>query len=150
MEKRAGFTLMDVGFIALILALVGILGIVIATLYRPWRTGDGHRSSAQNNRQIALAGIMYGGDYDDALPVTTNGWLCRMQNIPDNALTKNCPAPGTQDLPANDAAGAERTDAWPLLVMPYIKSRGLYVDPGRGDAHNIWSSAAKAANEKDY
>ena len=101
---------------------------------------------------------MYGGDYDDTIPLTTNGWLSRMQDVGDRLktdkgnvhLTVNSPAPGTQDFPAKDAAGGQRTDAWPLLVMPYIKSRGLFISPQRGDLHNIWSHEARPSTDPDY
>jgi prepilin-type processing-associated H-X9-DG protein len=110
----------------------------------------GKNASAQNCRQLALGAIMYGGDYDDTIPLTINGWLSRMQNVGDDQLTVNCPGPGTQDLPALHAAGGRRTDAWPLLIVPYVKSRGLYVQPERGDIHQIWTGPAKSVGEPGY
>src|SRR5678816_2929939 len=110
----------------------------------------------RDSRNAALAAIMYGSDYDDTIPITTNGWLCRMQNIRDKRLTVNCPAPGTQDLEAKDAAKGQRTDAWPLLLLPYSRSRELYIDPRRSDATTnaaslkIWRFPAAAASDSDY
>jgi len=134
--------------------LCGVLGAIIILAFvrafaKPRRIG-GHGSSAQNNRQMALAAIMYASDFDNRIPPTINGWLCRMQNIKDGQRTRNCPGPGTQELEANDAAGGQRTDAWPLLELPYIKSRGLYVDPGRADDHHIFNQPAKAVGEEGY
>jgi prepilin-type processing-associated H-X9-DG protein len=148
MNKRTGLSLGEVILIA------SILMIVFVVLISPLRTGDGRASrkaaSAQNNRQMALSAIMYSGDYDDRIPITINGPLARMQNVADGMLTVNSPSAGTQDLASNDAAGGERADAWPLLLIPYIKSRGLFTDPGRADIHNIWSMPAKAKTEPGY
>src|SRR5438552_15676381 len=109
MNKRAGLALGEIILIAAILMLVFI--VLMYPMYRPARHRPMRSASAQNNRQMALAGIMYGSDYDDTITVTTNGWLCRMQDVGDRVktdkgnvhLTVDCPAPGTQDLPAADA-----------------------------------------------
>ena len=57
-------------------------------------------ASAQNNRQIALADIMYGGDYDDTICVMINGAYRNLLNIQDGL---------------NTTYGDQRTDGWPLL-----------------------------------
>lgn len=155
MNKRAGMTL---GEVVLAAAVLMIVFLVIAYPFVANSHSHHHgAASAQNNRQMCLAGIMYGGDYDDTIPITTNGWLCRLQNISDKQLTVNCPAPGTQDLEAKDAAGGPRTDAWPLRFIPYIKSRGLFYDPnGRprneefADQYGIWHSPPHAASDAGY
>jgi len=148
--KRRGFTLTDLGFVAIILAILGTV-LLMSIPFLARHPHEGRRSrSAQNCRQVALAGIMYGADYDDTMPVTTNGWLCRIQDRKDKELTLNCPTTGTQSTVAADAAGARRTDAWPLLLLPYIKSRGLFVQPERPDTYNIWSAPAHAISDKDY
>jgi prepilin-type processing-associated H-X9-DG protein len=155
-NKQAGLSMAEILLITAILMIVFV--VLMYPLFANPRRINHKAPSAQNNRQVALAGIMYGGDYDDTMPVTTNGWLCRMQDVGDRDkgdkgnihLTVNCPAPGTQDFPAKDAAGGQRTDAWPLLVMPYIKSRGLFTDPGRADTHGIFASPAKAVTDAHY
>lgn len=134
--------------------LCGVLGAVIILLFvrafaKPKRTYI-DRWPSGIVRQHALAAIMYSADYNDVIPVTVNGWLCRMQNVKDSEKTINCPAPGTQELAATDAAGGRRTDAWPLLLLPYIKSRGMYVGPGRADPHNIWGKPAMWVREEGY
>jgi len=91
--------------------------------------------SAQNCRELVLSGIMYGGDYDDTLPVLVNGPYRSMTDTLDGVLT-----------PYNE----QRTDGWPLLELPYIRSRGIYVDPQRGDAKKYWSGPAKAKREPGY
>lgn len=149
MNKQAGLSLAETILIA------AIVMIVFAVLFVPLTSQGGYRmakraASAQNNRQVALAGIMYGMDYNDVMPLTTNGWLSRMQNVRDGDKTVDCPAPGTQDFPAKGAAGGQRTDAWPMLLQPYIKSRGLYTNPYLADVHNIFSSPVKAVKDAGY
>ena len=146
-NKKSGMTLPEVLLASAIMMIIFVL--VVRVVFRPRATGM-KPSSAQNNRQMALAAIMYGGDYDDKIPVVVNGWLSRMQDVDDKHQTVNCPAPGTQDFPAKHAAGYRRTDAWPLMLMPYLRSRGLFINPDLTDFHNIWTSAPKAATDKDY
>lgn len=146
-KNSGGLSLGEVLLIGSILMIIGIL--VLFPVFAQSR-GRRHPVSAQNSRQMGLAGIMYGGDYDDTMPVTTNGWLSRMQNVADGHLTVDCPAPGTQDFPAK-AAGGQRTDAWPILVMPYIKSRGLFVDAGRSNFSTVGVNQEKlVVNQKIY
>lgn len=134
-----------------VLAAVSIV-VALTVICYPLLKGPAYYSvdaSTQNCRMVTLAGIMYGGDYDDHIPITINGWLCRMQNIPDKKETVNCPAPGTQLFPAQ-AAGGERADAWPLLVVSYMRTRTLFVNPSINDAHHVWSSAPHAVTDKGY
>ena len=149
--KQRGFTLTELGFVAIILAILGIVALVLFPIFASTRRRPHYgAASPQNCRQIALAAIMYGSDFDDTMPITTNGWLSRIQDRKDKELTLNCPTTGTQAIAAPDAAGARRTDAWPLLLLPYIKSRGLLVQPERPDTYNIWSAPAHAISDKDY
>ncbi len=149
MSKRAGLGLGEVILIAAIVMLV-FIALFYPVFARPHVTPR-RGVSAAHNRQMALAGILYGADYNDALPIITNGWLCRMQNVKDGTPTVNCPAPGTQSYEASDAAGGQRTDAWPILFEPYLKSRGLYVDPGRWpEPHHIFDSPPVAVGDPSY
>jgi len=150
-NRKSAFTIVE---LMICIVIVMILVAVMGTFFKSQRSRHSARHSSptaiMNCRQIALAGIMYGGDYDDMIGVTTNGWLSRMQDVTDKQRTVNCPAKGTQSAIATDAAGGARTDAWPLLYLPYIKSRGLYLSPDRPDVHQIWSYPALAATEPTY
>ena len=144
--KRSGLTLGEVLLGALIALSVVWIGFKV--LPQPQRRRGG--GVAQNNRQIALASLMYAGDNDDVLPVTANGWLSRIQNRKQGQRTISCPGPGTEEGFVPDAAGAEPTLAWPQLLMPYIKSRQLFVDPYRGDVNNIWAKDALYPGDPGY
>lgn len=146
-SSNRGVTILEVIVIALIL-------VVLVAVFMPVGHGDGFGSKrvidAMNVRQIALAGLMYGGDYDDRTVPTVNGWLCRMQDVGDKERTVNCPASGTQAAVVTDAAGAQRTDTWVMEMSPYIKSRRVYVDPSRYQEDTIFSGPPLGVDQPGY
>jgi prepilin-type processing-associated H-X9-DG protein len=149
MRKQSGISFGQV-LLATVILVVVTAAVLYPTLQRGKDVGNKKSPSAGVVRTISMAAIAYGGDNDDHVPITTNGWLCRMQNIPDQSRTINCPGPGTQDFPAHLAAAGRRTDAWPLILLPYVKSRGMYVDPHRGDKLDIFATPPKAASDEGY
>src|SRR5437868_6495614 len=123
-KRGGGLNPVDVGLSIVIIVFLGILLFlfVIPRRARSYHYGSGE---AQNVRQVGLAAIMYGGDYDDGIPLAINGRWSRLQNRHDSELTINCPGPGTQDFPSPDAAGAKPTRTWVQLQMEYVRSMGL-------------------------
>jgi len=121
---RKAFTLIE---LLVVVAIIAILAAILFPVFARVKFAAKKSASAQNNRQIALANIMYGADYDDRICVMINGPWRDLKSIDDGVLT---------------SYGEQRTDAWPLLLMPYIKSRGILVDPGRGDVNGVFSTVA--------
>jgi len=68
---------------------------------------------------------MYQADYDDMFVLESNGDL----------------APGTSLATQLQAQTAQ---TWVLLTQPYIKNMGILVDPGVGDADNVYGSGPNA------
>lgn len=131
-SRTQGFTLIQ----ALLIAMIVSAACSIAfPAVRGGSQDSGPEPTAANVRQLAIAGIMYGSDYDDSIPILVNGPYRSLQDNPDGVLTKY---------------GNERTDAWPLLLIPYVPKRSFYVDPTRGDARHIWSSQARAIGDPGY
>lgn len=130
--KRKAFTLIE---LLVVIAIIAILAAILFPVFAQAKRAAKKAASAQNNRQMALANIMYGADYDDTICVMVNGAFRNLKNAQDGALT---------------AYGDQRTDCWPLLLLPYIKSRGLFIDPGRADVNNIFNSPAHASNDPGY
>jgi len=130
--KRKAFTLIE---LLVVIAIIAILAAILFPVFAQAKKAAKKAASAQNNRQMALAGLMYAGDYDDTICVMINGNYRDLKNVDDGVLTVN---------------GCARTDGWPLLLSPYIKSRGLFVDPGRGDANGIWAGPALATTDTGY
>jgi len=130
--KRKAFTLIE---LLVVIAIIAILAAILFPVFAQAKKAAKKAASAQNNRQMALAGVMYGGDFDDGIPVMVNGDWRGLRNVRDGDLTQY---------------GTQRTDGWPLLVAPYIKSLGLYVDPGRGDTPGVWRGPALASADAGY
>jgi len=130
--KRKAFTLIE---LLVVIAIIAILAAILFPVFAQAKKAAKKAASAQNNRQMALAGLMYAGDYDDTICVMINGPYRDLKNNQDGQLT---------------TYGEQRTDGWPLLVIPYIKSRGLFVDPGRGDVNGIWAGPALATLDPGF
>ena len=130
--KRKAFTLIE---LLVVIAIIAILAAILFPVFAQAKKAAKKAASAQNNRQIALADIMYGADYDDTICVMINGPYRDLLNIRDGVLS---------------TYGEQRTDGWPLLMLPYIKSRGLYIDPGRADTNNIFNAPAHASVDPGY
>ena len=130
--KRKAFTLIE---LLVVIAIIAILAAILFPVFAQAKRAAKKAAACQNCRQITLANIMYGGDYDDTICIMINGAYRNLKNISDGTLT---------------TYGDERTDGWPLLLLPYIKSLGLFVDPGRADTHNIFSSPAHASTDPGY
>src|SRR5436190_23700578 len=101
--KRKAFTLIE---LLVVIAIIAILAAILFPVFAQAKKAAKKAASAQNNRQIALANIMYGADYDDTICVMVNGPFRDLLNIRDGVLS---------------TYGESRTDGWPLLMLPYIK-----------------------------
>lgn len=145
-SRDAGIGMIEVLLVTVIVVAVCVLVIRLKNIKRPDTT---YRNFA-NARQLALAALMYAGGCDDALPLTVNGQLSRLQNRRPGQLTFNCPGPGTQEAPDPRAAGGEPALGWPGEIAPYVKSRGLYVDPSRGDVLHIWDHDPLFPGDPNY
>jgi len=130
--KRKAFTLIE---LLVVIAIIAILAAILFPVFAQAKKAAKKAASAQNNRQMALADLMYAGDYDDTIPVMVNGPYRDLKNVDDGVLT---------------SYNEQRTDGWPFLLAPYIKSRGLFVDPGRGDTVGIWAGPALASTDAGY
>ncbi len=132
-QRSRGFTFANV----LVAASISICAsLLVPAALSSIRQDEGiDDSSTQHCRQMSLAGIMYGGDYDDEMPILINGQYRDLLDIADGKLTRS---------------GSQRTDGWPMLVLPYIRSRDLFVDPSRIDGLGIWSGAPRAIGQDGY
>ena len=130
--KRKAFTLIE---LLVVIAIIAILAAILFPVFAQAKRSAKKAASSQNNREMALANIMYAGDYDDTICVMINGAYRNLKNAKDGSLTQY---------------GDQRTDAWPLLVLPYVKSLGLFVDPGRADVHDIFGHPALATVDPGF
>ncbi len=119
-----------------VVAIVALLGAILFPVYAQARVAQkGKKGNEWNLKQIARAVKQYSQDYDDRMPVSINGPYRDLRNIHDGVLT---------------TYGEQRSDMWPLLLMPYLKDRTTYIDPQRGDAFGIWSGPPLATSDAGY
>ena len=116
-----------------IVATIAIMSSILFPVMK--RSSMSSKSNAANIRKITLAAIHYGDDYDERIPIIANGAWRNLKNIKDGQLT---------------VYGDQRTDLWPLILLPYVKDRATYVDPTRPDAHHIFSGPALATSDPGY
>ncbi len=126
--KRKAFSIVE---LLVVVAIVAILAAILFPVFSA-EVQAGKVSNKPNLRKIALAAQRYGQDYDDRMPISINGRYRDLSNVADNALT---------------IYGEKRTDAWPLILMPYVVNRATYVDPRRDDVNNIWSGPPLATTD---
>jgi len=127
MKSRA-FTLIE---LLVVIAIIAILAAILFPVFAQAKLAAKKTASLSNLKQITLAEIMYSGDYDDNFVLQSQ-----------NPFMDGCGVPVLEGSNQCYAGGTVAALNWPLLVMPYVKSKGLFVDPGTGDPQNIWGSGA--------
>jgi prepilin-type N-terminal cleavage/methylation domain-containing protein len=114
MQKKA-FTLIE---LLVVIAIIAILAAILFPVFAQAKVAAKKASSLSNNKQIALAGLMYSNDSDDGLPMMMNGPWAKI---------------ATYD-------GTNRFDTWVWSVQPYIKSLQMMKDPMTSDSRDIFGS----------
>lgn len=116
-------------------AVVGILSAILFPVLSHVNGLAAAKSNAGNLRRIARAAILYGDDAEERLPIMVNGAWRNLRNVRDGDLTQY---------------NEQRTDAWPILITPYLKDRQNFVDPERGDLLEIFRGPALASSDPGY
>jgi prepilin-type N-terminal cleavage/methylation domain-containing protein/prepilin-type processing-associated H-X9-DG protein len=117
MRKR-GFTLIE---LLVVIAIIAILAAILFPVFSRAKLAAKKTSSLSNIKQICLAGIMYGTDYDDYIHLLMNG-------------------------PRANARGTAqpRKDTFVWMLQPYIKNLQMMIDPGRGDKLQVYGFGVNA------
>jgi prepilin-type N-terminal cleavage/methylation domain-containing protein/prepilin-type processing-associated H-X9-DG protein len=121
--KKRAFTLIE---LLVVIAIIAILAAILFPVFAQAKLAAKRAASLSNVKQITLAEIMYQNDYDDDFVISTNDFC-----------TAGC-LPGSTS--AACAGISTPSQNWSLALEPYIKTLGLYVDPGTGDPQNIFGS----------
>jgi prepilin-type N-terminal cleavage/methylation domain-containing protein len=102
--KRKAFTLIE---LLVVIAIIAILAAILFPVFAQAKAAAKKAASISNGKQLALAQLMYAGDYDDTFVVEI-AW------DPNNA-------------PAN--FGGFPYQPWTWLVLPYQKNGDINHDP---------------------
>jgi prepilin-type N-terminal cleavage/methylation domain-containing protein len=103
MRRKNGFTLIE---LLVVIAIIAILAAILFPVFAQAREKARQSTCLSNMKQMGLAFNMYAQDYDERF-----GW----QKVSDN-----CPNYGRPD---------NLEPAWNMTILPYIKSRKIFVCP---------------------
>jgi len=118
MLKKA-FTLIE---LLVVIAIIAILAAILFPVFAQAKQAAKKSASLSNAKQIGTAAVIYSSDYDDQIVSLMNG-------------------PRTW---ARGGALPNRADTYVWILQPYMKSLGLFVDPGRGDNRGYFGSGTNA------
>jgi prepilin-type N-terminal cleavage/methylation domain-containing protein/prepilin-type processing-associated H-X9-DG protein len=108
LNKRRAFTLIE---LLVVIAIIAILAAILFPVFAQAKLSAKGAASISNTRQETLAGIMYGGDFDDKC-------------VPDMDWGN----PNTDMLGWQWNIG-ECFAPWGWLILPYVKTAEIYQDP---------------------
>ncbi len=110
-KRKRAFTLIE---LLVVIAIIAILAAILFPVFAQAKLAAKKTAGLSGCKQIALGDIMYANDYDDFI-------------VPTMVIAD----PGAIELPYEEFPGtAAQDNAYDHLLMPYIKSQQLWVDPG--------------------
>ena len=102
MKKSKGFTLIE---LLVVIAIIAILAAILFPVFQKVRENARRSQCLSNEKQLALAILMYNQDADESYPTGNNLW--------DTTATWT-----------GNGAGN-----WAVSILPYIKSNGVFACP---------------------
>lgn len=119
--NRHAFTLIE---LLVVIAIIAILAAILFPVFAQAREKARQTSCLSNQKQLALAVLMYSQDYDELLPMAFGydpgvggwGWNFRL------------PVPSSWGIPINARTNASY-GCWLNSTQPYVKNLGLMTCP---------------------
>jgi prepilin-type N-terminal cleavage/methylation domain-containing protein len=128
--KKRAFTLIE---LLVVIAIIAILAAILFPVFAQAKLAAKGAASLSNVKQITLAEIMYQNDYDDDFVISAND-QCESQ----------CPST-VATIESGICFGSTVTaQNWSLAIEPYIKTLGIYVDPGTGDPQGYFGGGSNS------
>jgi prepilin-type processing-associated H-X9-DG protein len=112
-----------------VIAIIAILAAILFPVFAQARESARATSCLSNSKQVALAQMMYGQDYDESIVP----WRACNRRVTTTGIPSSCPT----------AAEAAPT-IWTFLLEPYLKSYSIYFCPSFSA-----SGTAKAMDQAD-
>jgi len=121
--QRRGFTLIE---LLVVIAIIAILAAILFPVFAQAREKARQASCLSNNKQLALAVLMYSQDYDETFPISRwwpeydpvapgkQGWAVAVQPYVKNLGVFKCPSDGQGLAPAPDSSG------WCGVYLSYV------------------------------
>lgn len=129
---KKAFTLIE---LLVVIAIIAILAAILFPVFAQAKAAAKKTQSLSNQKQIALAAVMYAGDVDDVLPET--GW-----DGPCSSAVPN--ASGFYDVGDNWFSGVF---SFPLATLPYSKNRDFLKCP-QDDAPAVFNKLGSICFEQ--
>jgi len=125
--RSSGFTLIE---LLVVIAIIAILASILFPVFAQAKDAAKKTQCVSNTKQLALAALMYAGDFEDVLPRHDNNGSCAYGESP-------CDQPDWGDFryPAN---GGEKDVMYFGVIQPYVKNNALGHCPTIGDTN--WAS----------
>src|SRR5512140_3644422 len=105
-DRKKGFTLIE---LLVVIAIIAILAAILFPVFAQARAKARQTTCLSNLKQLALAGIMYTGDYDGMLP--------GIGSAPSAFCSSSANYLRLHDM------------EWPTKLYPYVKSFNLFQCP---------------------
>ncbi len=130
MEHKA-FTLIE---LLVVIAIISTLAAILFPVFAQAKLAAKKTTSLSNIKQIALSEILYQNDYDECFVLSTQDYADSSCPLAGQCLD-NLPAPAL---------------SWPALLIPYIKTLQVFVDPGTGDPQGIFGASGAYSIEQNW
>ncbi|HEX5322622.1 MAG TPA: prepilin-type N-terminal cleavage/methylation domain-containing protein [Capsulimonadaceae bacterium] len=154
MRTRNGFTLIE---LLVVIAIIAILAAILFPVFAQAREKARQATCLSNEKQIALAFLMYNQDYDEKFPGSTDALK---SGAPQGCATGGS---GNWNDPINSTGindwswemydsgpGGEARMTWDVLIQPYMKSIGAFACPDDAQKGTTVISFNHARLERSY
>jgi len=130
--KNRAFTLIE---LLVVIAIIAILAAILFPVFAQAKLAAKKAASLSNSKQIGLSEIIYQNDYDDNFVLSNQDYAA-----------SGCPLSASSHCTKDNGGAYANTPAlnWAVLLIPYMKTVGLYVDPGTGDAGGYFGGGPKS------
>lgn len=147
--KRRGFTLIE---LLVVIAIIAILAAILFPVFAQAKKAAKKASDLSNIKQLALASVMYSGDYDDIfvangegmLPPGSGNWSTMQPWTGQGDFYGTNYGAGAGGNPPNQAPlgfmDPLAVQNWGREIYPYVKSMDMYTSPGAAnDSDPKWA-----------